>query len=66
LSGTIPQLAKAVRLKAKVSDLANGNEIKGIVPLLADLLLEGRVVTMDALLAQREIAQTIVEKGGTT
>jgi len=42
------------------------NEIKGIVPLLADLLLEGRVVTMDAMLAQREIAQTIVEKGGTT
>jgi len=37
-----------------------------LVPLLADLLLEGRVVTMDALLAQREIAQTIVEKGGTT
>jgi hypothetical protein len=42
------------------------NEIKGIMPLLADLVLEGRVVTVDALLTQREIAETIREKGGTT
>jgi hypothetical protein len=42
------------------------NEIKGIVPLLADLTLEGRVITMDALLTQRDIAETIIEKGGTT
>jgi hypothetical protein len=42
------------------------NEIKGILPLLADLVLEGRVVTVDALLTQREIAETIREKGGTT
>lgn len=42
------------------------NEIKGIMPLLADLVLEGRVVTIDALLTQREIAETIREKGGTT
>jgi hypothetical protein len=34
--------------------------------LLADLVLEGRVVTMDALLCQREIAETIRDKGGTT
>ena len=44
---------------------AETNEIKGILPLLADLVLEGRVVTMDALLTQREIAETIREKGGT-
>lgn len=42
------------------------NEIKGIMPLLADLVLDGRVVTVDALLTQREIAETIREKGGTT
>ena len=42
------------------------NEIKGIVPLLADLTLEGRVITMDALLTQRDIAHTIVKKEGTT
>lgn len=41
------------------------NEIKGIVPLLADLVLEGRVVTVDALLTQRDIAEAIREKGGT-
>ena len=42
------------------------NEIKGIIPLLADLSLDGRVVTLDALLTQRDIAEAIVEKGGTT
>lgn len=42
------------------------NEIKGIVPLLANLALEGRVVTMDALLTQRDIAEAVMVKGGTT
>lgn len=42
------------------------NEMKAILPLLAGLVLEGRVVTMDALLTQREIAETIRQKGGTT
>lgn len=42
------------------------NEIGALPELLAALLLEGRVVTVDALLCQREIAATIVEKGGTT
>lgn len=34
--------------------------------LLTELVLGGRVVTMDALLTQREIAQAIGAKGGTT
>jgi len=42
------------------------NEIGAIQELLAALVLEGRVVTMDALLCQREVAQTIRAKGGTT
>ena len=42
------------------------NEIGGIDPLLAALVLEGRVVTVDAHLTQRAIAETIREKGGTT
>jgi hypothetical protein len=42
------------------------NEITAIQQLLHLLLLEGRVVTMDALLTQKEIATTILEKGGTT
>jgi hypothetical protein len=42
------------------------NEIGALPTLLEGLLLEGRVVTMDALLCQKEIAQRIVVKGGTT
>jgi DDE_Tnp_1-associated len=41
------------------------NEIKAIHPLLADLVLEGCVVTVDALLTQHDIAQVIVEKKAT-
>jgi DDE_Tnp_1-associated/Transposase DDE domain len=40
------------------------NEIPVAPMLLAGLLLEGRVFTMDALLTQRAIAQTIVDGGG--
>jgi predicted transposase YbfD/YdcC len=40
------------------------NEITHVVPLLRDLVLKGRIFTMDALLTQRAIAQTIVEEGG--
>jgi hypothetical protein len=42
------------------------NEIGAVQQLLHLLVLEGRVVTMDALLTQKEIAKTILEKGGTT
>lgn len=42
------------------------NEIGAIKSVLSSLVLEGRVVTVDALLCQRDIAQAIVEKGGTT
>jgi hypothetical protein len=40
------------------------NEITAAQTVLSSLLLEGRVVTMDALLTQKAIAQTIVDKGG--
>src|SRR5262244_4633871 len=40
------------------------NEITAVEPILQQLVLEGRIVTMDALLTQRHIAQTIVDKGG--
>jgi hypothetical protein len=42
------------------------NEIKAVQDLLKVLILEGRVVTVDALLTQKEVARTIREKGGTT
>jgi hypothetical protein len=40
------------------------NEIGAAPGLLAGLVLEGRVFTMDALLTQRTIAQTLVDAGG--
>jgi hypothetical protein len=41
------------------------NEITAIFTLLTGLVLEGRGVTVDALLTQREIAEAIRAKGGT-
>lgn len=40
------------------------NEIPVAPVLLTGLLLEGRIVTMDALLTQREVAHTIIDGGG--
>ena len=40
------------------------NENTAVETILQPLVLEGRIVTMDALLTQRHIAQTIVDKGG--
>jgi len=40
------------------------NEITAVETLLHHLVLEGRIVTMDALLTQRHVAQTIGDKGG--
>ena len=40
------------------------NEIPVVLDLLRQLVLEGGVVTMDALLTQRLIAQQIVAAGG--
>ena len=40
------------------------NEIPEIIPLLEELTLTGKLVTVDALHTQRDTAQAIVEKGG--
>jgi predicted transposase YbfD/YdcC len=40
------------------------NEIPVVLELLRHVVLEGRVVTMDALLTQRQIAQQMVAAGG--
>lgn len=45
---------------------AKTNEIGALPEVLSALLLEGRVVTGDAMLCQREIAEQIVARGGTT
>jgi hypothetical protein len=43
---------------------AKTNEIKAIETVLEQIVLNGRVLTMDALLTQRQVAQTIVDKRG--
>jgi predicted transposase YbfD/YdcC len=43
---------------------AKTNEIKAVETVLGQIVLTGRIVTMDALLTQRQVAQTIVEAGG--
>ena len=40
------------------------NEITAVELRLCQVVLEGRIVTLDALLTQRHVAQTIVDKGG--
>jgi predicted transposase YbfD/YdcC len=40
------------------------NEITQVETVLHHLVVQGRVCTMDALLTQRHVAQTMVEKGG--
>jgi len=43
-----------------------GNEITAAPELLRGLMLEGRVITLDAMFTQRSIAESVVAKGGTT
>jgi predicted transposase YbfD/YdcC len=43
---------------------AQTNEIKAVETVFSQIVLTGRVVTMDALLTQRQVAQTIVDAGG--
>ena len=43
---------------------AKTNAIKEVETVLRQIVLMGRVVTMDALLTQRQVAQTIVDAGG--
>ena len=43
---------------------AKTNEITEVETVLSQIVLTGRVVTMDALLTQRQVAQTIVDAGG--
>lgn len=51
-----------VMAQVAVSDRTN--EIGQVDELLAALVLEGRVITADSLLTQREIAQRIIDGGG--
>jgi hypothetical protein len=43
---------------------AKTNEIKAVETVFGQIVLTGRIMKMDALLTQRQVAQTIVEAGG--
>jgi predicted transposase YbfD/YdcC len=49
---------------AQVAVSDHANEISHSAELLQAVVLEGRVITADALLTQREVAQTIIDRGG--
>jgi predicted transposase YbfD/YdcC len=51
-----------VMSQVAVSDQTN--EIGQVDDLLASLVLEGRIITADSLLTQREVARSIIECGG--
>ena len=61
LSVLAPRLGLTLAQQA-VADKTN--EIPVVLDVLRQVILEGRVVTMDALLTQRHIAQQIVDAGG--
>ena len=46
------------------SQVQKGAWVAAALELLSGLPLEGKVVTMDAGLLQRSVAQTVVKKGG--
>lgn len=61
LSVLSPRLGRTLEQQAVD---ATTNEMKAIETVLAHLVLPGRVLTMDALLTPRPVAQTMVDKGG--
>jgi hypothetical protein len=63
LSALAPVLGLTLYQKAVPSKT---NEIGAIQQVLEALVLQGRIITVDALLTQRAVAHAIVEKGGTT
>lgn len=55
---------EAGALLAQLRTTGKGQELAAAKALLAEVPLAGRLVTTDALLTQREVAQQVVERGG--
>lgn len=74
LCGTIAQHGRAVQLLSLLDQrtgcvlsqqsVGDTNEAKAAIPLLKTLLLEGRVITGDAMFCNREICSEIIDSGG--
>jgi len=52
------------QFKIVLGQVTVDSKFTAILPLLRTLVLEGRLVTMDALLTQREVAQEIADRHG--
>lgn len=62
LLGAVCHQLKLVLAQLPVADKTN--EITTVAPLLERILLQGMVITVDALLTQRDIARAIQQRGG--
>jgi hypothetical protein len=58
--------AQVVQVVLQQKEVPEGNLIAAAIELLQELPLEGRIVSLDAGLLQRKVAETIVEKKGPT
>lgn len=58
--------AQVVQRVLKQKEVPEGNLIAAAMELLQEIPLEGRIVSLDAGLLQRKVAETIVEKKGPT
>ena len=74
LCGTLAEHGRAVQLLSLLDQrtgcvlsqqaVGDTNEAKAAIPLLKTLLLEGRVITGDAMFCNREICSEIIDSGG--
>ena len=62
--GVVVAAGQEIRVVLGQEEIKGENAIEAALRLIQGLPLEGRVVTLDAGLNQREIAHAIVEKGG--
>jgi DDE family transposase len=60
----VSALGHRLGLTAGVAEVTDGDEIAAVRTLLRELVLAGKVVTLDALHTQRETARLIGERGG--
>jgi predicted transposase YbfD/YdcC len=64
VTATVTALGHRLGLTAGAVEVAAGDEIAAVEVLLQNLVLTGKVITLDALHTQRRTAQLIAEQGG--
>jgi predicted transposase YbfD/YdcC len=64
VTALVSALGHRLGLTAGMAEVKDGDEIAAVEALLLDLVLAGKVVTLDALHTQRQTARLIGERGG--